>query len=64
MRRNMLLGFDYVNGSDGFTEQMVLSKIEHTKRLIEFTIPYRMFLHSFNMHSRDEWIRDDGGKWR
>ena len=64
MRQNMLLGFDYVNGGDCFTEKMVLNKIEQTKQLIEFGIPYRMFCHSFYMHSRDEWIWDDGRKWR
>ncbi len=64
MRDNILLGYDYVNHY-GFTEEMVKSKIEHTRRLIYHDIPYRMFVHAHCMKTgRDQWIWDDGHKWR
>jgi len=63
LQRHIMLGHDYIN-MGGFTAEMVLSKIAHTKELIERVIPTRMFEHSFMMQSRDEWIRDDGSKWR
>ncbi|MBI4028306.1 MAG: hypothetical protein HY360_25200 [Verrucomicrobia bacterium] len=61
--RNIQIGYDYSNEA-GFTEAMVRSKIEHTRWLIDWALPCRMFYHSFAEHGRDEWIRDDGRKWR
>lgn len=64
MRRNEQIGFDYINTQLGFTEAMAQSKIAHTRHLIDWVLPYRMFLHSYGMSARDEWIRDDGKKYR
>ena len=63
MRRNIRIGFDYSNNA-GFTESMVSAKLAHTRRLIDEALPYRMFIHSASVNSRDEWIRDDGRKYR
>jgi hypothetical protein len=63
MRRDIQLGIDYANQA-GFSEAMVRCKLAHTRRLVDWTLPYQMFLHSTSECSRDEWIRDDGGKWR
>ncbi|MDD5705759.1 MAG: hypothetical protein PHR35_07520, partial [Kiritimatiellae bacterium] len=62
--RNAQIGFDYVNVQVGFTEAMVRKKIEHTRRLIDWDLPYRMFLHGYGMSERDQWIRDDGRGFR
>jgi hypothetical protein len=62
--RNRQIGFDYMNVQLGFTEAMVQSKIAHTRRLIDWELPYRMFLHSYGMARRDEWIWDDGRRYR
>jgi hypothetical protein len=63
MRRNIQVGFDYSNRA-GFTQAMVEAKLAHTRWLLEWQIPYRMFTHSVSMHSRDEWIWDDAKKYR
>jgi hypothetical protein len=43
---------------------MAKSKIAHTRRLIEQDLPFRMFVHSIAMSSHDEWLYDDGQRWR
>ena len=63
IRTNPMLGFNYIY-RHAFTEEMAASKIKHTRRLVEFDIPFRMFCQAFSMHGRDEWIRDDGKRWR
>ncbi|HEY3416900.1 MAG TPA: hypothetical protein VGM23_08460, partial [Armatimonadota bacterium] len=63
LRANPLLGYDYIYHY-GFTEEMALSKIAHTKRLIDFDLPFRQFNHVFCLCRRDEWIWDDGRKYR
>jgi len=55
MSRNVRIGFDHGN-EFGFTEEMVRAKIVHTRRLIEWSLPYRMFIHSYGLGARDEWI--------
>ena len=63
LRRDSQIGYDYTNAA-GFTEAMVLCKLAHTRRLIDWTLPYQMFYYSVTMHRRDEWLRNDGKKWR
>ncbi|MHB9023553.1 MAG: hypothetical protein ACYC7E_05180 [Armatimonadota bacterium] len=63
LRANPLLGYDYIYHF-GFTEEMALSKIAHTRRLIDFELPFRQFNYVFSLHKRDEWIWDDGRKYR
>ena len=57
------IGHDYVNGLP-FTVEMARSKIAHTMKLIDEVLPLHMFMHSFSMFSRDEWLWDNGRKWR
>ncbi len=64
MPHNARIGFDYMNDQIGFSEAMVRSKIAHTRWVIDWQLPYQMFLHSYGMCSRDEWIRDDGSLYR
>ena len=62
MKRNPLIGYDYIYRG-GFNTEMVESKIALTRQLIDEELPFSMFVWSHVMHSREEWLWDDGRKF-
>ena len=62
MKRNPLIGYDYIYRG-GFNTEKVESKIALTRQLIDEELPFSMFVWSHVMHSREEWLWDDGRKF-
>lgn len=55
MDKNPMLGFQYTYRYT-FTRGMCESKLEHTKKLIEQSIPYMWYCSRFSMGKKAEWL--------